>query len=117
MITGKRRCVFANLQSWAPANHPGFSRPRGRTSRCESIAYLNVGSGIYLAEMIKRLGISDAIESKIIRPDTDIVSEVVAKGEVEFGMVITTQILTTPGVQLAGPLPSQLQSYVCLLAP
>src|SRR5262245_14093935 len=77
----------------------------------KSIAYLNVGSGIYLAELIERLGISDAIRSKVIRPDTDIVSELVAKGEVELGMVIATQILTTPGVQLVGPLPPELQSH------
>jgi molybdate transport system substrate-binding protein len=36
----------------------------------------------------------------------------VAHGEVELGLVVITQILTTPGVQLAGPLPSDIQSYV-----
>lgn len=36
----------------------------------------------------------------------------VAKGDVELGMVITGQILTTNGVQFAGPLPPELQSYV-----
>jgi molybdate transport system substrate-binding protein len=40
------------------------------------------------------------------------VSERVARGEVEIGMVVITQILTTPGVQLVGPLPPEIQSYI-----
>ena len=79
----------------------------------KSIAYLKEGaSGLYLNGLFDRLGIADAIAPKAVRPDTDIVSELVAKGDVEVGMVVTTQILTTPGVSLAGPLPQELQSYV-----
>jgi molybdate transport system substrate-binding protein len=79
----------------------------------KSIAYLKEGaSGLYLAGLLDRLGIADAIKSKVQRPDTDIVSELVAKGDVEFGMVVITQILTTPGVQLVGPLPPEIQSYI-----
>jgi molybdate transport system substrate-binding protein len=36
----------------------------------------------------------------------------VAKGELEIGMVVITQILTTPGVDFVGPLPPELQHYV-----
>ena len=82
----------------------------------KSIAYLRVGSGIYLAGLLERLGIADAIKSKVTRPDSDLVSELVAKGEVELGMVVITQILTTPGVELVGPLPLEIQSYVVFTA-
>ena len=34
-------------------------------------------------------------------------SELVAKGDVELGLVVITQILTTPGVELVGPLPRE----------
>jgi molybdate transport system substrate-binding protein len=78
----------------------------------KSVAYLKVGSGIHLDAVMARLGIAKAIEAKVVRPDTDIVSELVAGGEVELGMVVTTQILTTPGVELVGPLPAELQAYV-----
>ena len=78
----------------------------------KSIGYLKVGSGAYLAPLLERLGIADAIASKVTRPDTDVVSELVAKGEVELGMVVITQIMTTPGVELVGPLPPEIQSYV-----
>jgi hypothetical protein len=48
-------------------------------------------------------------KSKVTRPDSDIVSVLVAKGEIEVGMVVMTQILTTPGVDLVGPLPAKIQ--------
>jgi molybdate transport system substrate-binding protein len=82
----------------------------------KSIAFLQVGSGAYLAGLMERLGIADAVRPKLTRPDTDIVSELVAKGEIEIGMVVITQILTTPGVQLVGPLPPEIQSYVVFAA-
>lgn len=78
----------------------------------KSIAYLRVGSGIYIAGLVERLGIAGAIKSKVTRPESDIVSEQVAKGDIELGLVVITQILTTPGVELAGPLPAEIQSYV-----
>ena len=78
----------------------------------KSIAYLRVGSGIYLHGLLERLGIAQAVKSKVTRPESDIVSELVAKGEVELGMVVITQILTTPGLELVGPLPPEIQSYV-----
>ncbi|MGP0089720.1 MAG: molybdate ABC transporter substrate-binding protein [Xanthobacteraceae bacterium] len=83
----------------------------------KSIAYLKEGaSGLYLAGLLDRLGIAEAINSKVRRPDADIVSELVAKGEIEIGMVVLTQILTTPGVELVGPLPAEVQSYVSFVA-
>ena len=83
----------------------------------KSIAYLKEGqSGVYLSALIERLGIADSIRSKVTRPDTDIVSEFVANGNVELGMVVITQILTTPGVELVGPLPPEIQSYITFTA-
>jgi len=83
----------------------------------KSIAYLKEGmSGVYLAGMLERIGITETIKAKVTRPDTDIVSELVAKGEIELGMVVITQILTTPGVELVGPLPPEIQSYVTFAA-
>jgi molybdate transport system substrate-binding protein len=82
----------------------------------KSIGYLPAGSGAYIAEMLEQLGIADAIKAKVTRPKTDIVSEMVARGELEIGMVVITQILTTPGVDFVGPLPPELQHYVEFVA-
>ena len=78
----------------------------------KSIAYLRMGSGLHVADVLARLGIAETIKSKVTRPESDIVSELVAKNEVELAMVVITQILTTPGVELVGPLPPEIQSYV-----
>ena len=50
------------------------------------------------------------------RAPIHIVSELVARGDVELGIVVITQILTTPGVVLVGPLPAEAQSYVTFVA-
>jgi molybdate transport system substrate-binding protein len=78
-----------------------------------SVAYLKEGqSGVYVAGLLERLGIAEAIRSKVTLAETDIVSELVSRGEVELGIVVITQILTTDGVALAGPLPPEIQSYI-----
>ena len=104
----------------AGAEKPGISSIedfKNALLNAKSIAYLKEGqSGIYVDGLIKRLGLADALKSKIVRPDRDIVSQLVANGEVELGLVVITQILTTPGVELAGPLPREIQSFVEFVA-
>ena len=78
-----------------------------------SIAYLKEGqSGLYVASVLDRLGIADQIRPKLTLPDTDIVAQLVSQGDVELGIVVITQIVTTDGVSLAGPLPPEIQSYI-----
>ena len=72
----------------------------------KSIGYIKVNR---VGELIERLGMTDELKPKITAPDSDIVSELVAKGELELGIVVLTQILTTPGVELVGPLPPDIQ--------
>ncbi len=51
----------------------------------KSIAYLRVGSGVYLDALLERLGIRDAIKSRVTRPDSDVVSELVARAKSKSG--------------------------------
>jgi molybdate transport system substrate-binding protein len=74
----------------------------------KSITYLPVPG---VPQIIERLGLKDAIASKVTTPNTDISSELVAKGEIELAIVVITQTFTTPGVELAGPLPAEIQIY------
>jgi molybdate transport system substrate-binding protein len=75
----------------------------------KSIGYLRTAG---VPQLVERLGIAEAIKHKVTIPDTDIVSELVAKGGLELGVVVITQILTTPGVDLVGPLPPDIQFYI-----
>jgi molybdate transport system substrate-binding protein len=81
----------------------------------KSIAYLRIGSGLYLHDLFERMGIAASIKAKVTRPESDLVSELVAKGEVELGLVVSTQILTTPGVEFVGPLPPEIQHYIAFV--
>jgi molybdate transport system substrate-binding protein len=80
----------------------------------KSIGYLKSVNRV--EQLMERLEVADAIKSKATVPATDIVSELVAKGEIELGIVVTTQILTTPGVEFVGPLPREIQYYIQFVA-
>ena len=82
----------------------------------KSVAYLRIGSGLYLHGLFERMGIAESIKAKVTRPESDVVSELVAKGEVELGLVVSTQILTTPGVEFVGPLPAEIQHYIVFVS-
>jgi len=79
----------------------------------KSIGYLPTGG---VPQLVDRLGIADAIKSKVTIPTSDIASELVAKGELELVVVVITQIMTTPGVELVGPLPPEIQYYTVFTA-
>lgn len=74
--------------------------------KAKSVSYLPVPG---VPQLLERLGIADAVKPKATIPNTDIVSELVAKGEVEMVIVVMTQILTTPGVELVGSLPADIK--------
>ena len=76
--------------------------------RAKSITYLPT-PGVPL--MLERLGLKDALASKITVPKTEISTELVAKGEIELAIIVATQAFTTPGVELAGPLPPEIRFY------
>lgn len=82
--------------------------------KAKSVAYLKQAgtSGAYVETMLERLDLADALEPKIVRLETDTVCEAVANGEVELGIVVIAQIMTTSGVALVGPLPTQLQRNI-----
>jgi molybdate transport system substrate-binding protein len=83
----------------------------------KSITYLKEGaSTLYLDRLFARLGIADALAPKTIKPDTESVSERVAAGEVELGLIVIPNILSVPGAELVGPIPAEVQSYIVFTA-
>jgi molybdate transport system substrate-binding protein len=85
--------------------------------KAKSITYLKEGaSTIYLDGLFKRLGIAEQLAEKTVKPDTESVSEKVAAGEVELGIIVIPNILSVPGAQLVGPIPEEVQSYIVFTA-
>lgn len=74
----------------------------------KSISYLPVPG---VPQLIERLGLKDAIASKVTIPKSDIAAELVAEGKVELTIIAITEAYTVPGVALAGPLPPEIQFY------
>src|SRR5215475_9180604 len=83
----------------------------------KSITYLKEGaSTLYLDRLFARLDIAEVLAPKTIKPDTESVSERVAAGEVELGLIVIPNILSVPGAELVGPIPAEVQSYIVFTA-
>jgi len=83
----------------------------------KSVTYLREGASTrHLKDIFERLGITDALKSKTTQPITESVSEMVADGEAELGIIVIPNILSVPGAELVGPLPPELQSYIVFTA-
>lgn len=79
----------------------------------KSITYLKEGaSTIHLDKIFAQLGIAEAIKSKTIQPTTEAVSEMVASGDAEIGIIVIPNILSVPGAELVGPIPEAIQSWI-----
>jgi molybdate transport system substrate-binding protein len=83
----------------------------------KSITYLKEGASTrHLDKVLAGLGIADALKSKTIKPATESVSEMVAAGEAEIGIIVIPNILSVGGAELVGPLPEEIQSWITFTA-
>ena len=83
----------------------------------QSIALLPASAaGAYVSSVFERLGIAEAMKART-RPQTSTaeIAKAVAKGEAELG-VFLINVLMAPGVELAGPLPAELQQELVFTA-
>jgi molybdate transport system substrate-binding protein len=76
-----------------------------------SISYSDGPSGAYIAALLARLGIADAMKPKT-RLTSRPVAELVAMGKAEIGLQQIVAILPVKGAELVGPLPSELQNVI-----
>jgi len=87
----------------------------------KSISYTNPVdggfSGVYMAELVKRLGIAEKLapKTKLARGGTSSAA-LVASGEAEIAIQTTSDILPTPGIDIIGPLPAEIQNFTVLSA-
>ena len=81
--------------------------------KAKSVAYPGEGaSGIYFASLVDRLGISAEMKSRLQPMPGEYNVEVVADGEVELVVVVASRISGVPGVELAGLIPQELQTWI-----
>jgi molybdate transport system substrate-binding protein len=77
----------------------------------KSVAYVEQGgTGIYLKQLLSRLGIADALKDKIkLLPPENPAAHAIANGEAEIGMTQISEILPYAGAELVGPFPAEIQ--------
>jgi molybdate transport system substrate-binding protein len=87
----------------------------------KSISYTNPVdggfSGVYLAELFKRLGMAEKLapKTKLARGGTSS-GVLVAAGEAQIAIQTTSDLLPTSGIEIVGPLPAEIQSFTVISA-
>jgi molybdate transport system substrate-binding protein len=71
-------------------------------------------SSVYFAGLLDRLGIAEAMKPKTRLGSPSEGVRPVAAGEAELGIGQASEIGLTPGAELLGPLPAEIQSYTNL---
>ncbi len=80
----------------------------------KSISYAQDGaSRVYIDKMVEQMGITAAVKPKTLLTQGSVAAgENVAAGKASMVMTLVSEILPMPGVELVGPLPRELQTYV-----
>jgi molybdate transport system substrate-binding protein len=99
------------------AKHPDISSPEAlkrAVLAAKSIAWAKEGaSGQYFAGLVERMGIGEAVRKKALLAANGIeVGKLVASGEAELAALLVNEIIAAPGVDLVGPLPAAVQTYL-----
>jgi molybdate transport system substrate-binding protein len=86
----------------------------------KAIAYPNAatgaGAGISFNQTLEKLGIAEAMKPKIkIAQGGRGAMELLAKGDVDFGLTYISEILPEPGVEVVGPLPGEISTPTALV--
>jgi molybdate transport system substrate-binding protein len=83
----------------------------------KSIAYSDSASGVYVStEMFAKLGIADEMKDKARKIPATPVAEIVARGDAEIGFQQISELRPVAGVDIVGPLPSELQKVTVFSA-
>jgi molybdate transport system substrate-binding protein len=77
----------------------------------KSIAHTQSGaSGIHFSGLIDRLGMGDEIRAKAVRQPGGLVGELLVAGKADLAVQQIPELMAVPGVEVAGPLPQEIQA-------
>ena len=75
------------------------------------VAYSRAGaSGIYFTGLIERLGIAAEVNARAVAIPMGFTGEKVASGEADIAIQQVSELMSVPGVAVAGPFPSEVQT-------
>ena len=77
-----------------------------------SIVYSAGPSGAYVADLLKRWGISDQVAGKIKQPPSGAeAAQILARGEADLGFAQVSEFRGVAGLQDLGPVPAAIQNF------
>jgi len=84
--------------------------------QAKSVAHSSSASGIYLKDLLHRLGLTGSLGDRMKQVEGEPVGAVVARGEAEIGVQQISELLPVPGIDFVGPLPSEIQHTTAFAA-
>lgn len=76
-----------------------------------AVAYSRAGaSGIYFTGLIERLGIAAEVNARAVVIPMGFTGEKVASGEADVAIQQVSELMSVPGVDVAGPFPDEIQT-------
>src|SRR5262249_179128 len=79
----------------------------------KSVSFSAGASGMQIVDIFKRLGINEGMEARRVSPGGgEPVAAVVARGSAEIGIQQISQLLPVGGIEIAGPVPRELQKVI-----
>jgi molybdate transport system substrate-binding protein len=86
--------------------------------KARSIGYVKEGaSAAAIVNLLDRLGINAELQNKVVfQPGAERSMASVASGQTDVGFALISEILSVPGVQLAGPFPPEFQRPIGMSA-
>lgn len=77
----------------------------------QSIGYSTGPSGTHVIKLLEKWGVDQLMAERIVKAPPGVpVGTLVARGEAELGFQQLSEFLDVPGIEIAGPLPPEIQS-------
>jgi molybdate transport system substrate-binding protein len=98
----------------AEAKRPDLTSAAGLKAAvltARSIGYSTGPSGSHVLNLLKTWGIDQTVAERLVKASPGVpVGTLVARGEAELGFQQLSEFLDVPGIEIAGPLPPEVQS-------
>jgi molybdate transport system substrate-binding protein len=76
-----------------------------------AVAYSKIGaSGIFFAGLLERLGIATEVNARAVIVPSGFTAERLVSGEADLAVQQISELMVVPGIDVAGPLPTEIQT-------